>query len=205
MYRKKKSEAERENWKFCSIRCKTIVTNKNKEKPEQGIKNCVYCNISFTGSVKNYKFVEKSFCSKKCANTYRNKSISAEQRIKINAILSEKAKNRPRRKLTIEQRKRQSERLKGSKSHFWRGGITQKNDLIRESLEYKIWRESIFERDNFTCQICKIRGCNLEADHIKSFAYFPELRFELSNGRTLCKSCHKKTDNYMGRAKRFLP
>lgn len=41
----------------------------------------------------------------------------------------------------------------------------------------------------------------MNADHIMPFAYFPDLRFELSNGRTLCLKCHQKTDTYMGRAK----
>ena len=56
-----------------------------------------------------------------------------------------------------------------------------------------IWRKAVFERDNYTCQICRVRGKYLEADHIKPFAYFPELRFELTNGRTLCRKCHDKT------------
>ena len=34
------------------------------------------------------------------------------------------------------------------------------------------------------------------ADHIKDFALFPNLRLDINNGRTLCKSCHRKTDNY---------
>jgi len=58
-------------------------------------------------------------------------------------------------------------------------------------------------RDNFTCIWCGIRNeeglgfsVKLNADHIKPFALFPDLRFELSNGRTLCEDCHKKTDTY---------
>ena len=73
-----------------------------------------------------------------------------------------------------------------------------KNKTISELKKdaWKIFSKWIRERDNYTCQICGIRGGELEADHIKQFAYFPELRFELSNGRTLCKECHKGTDTH---------
>lgn len=73
----------------------------------------------------------------------------------------------------------------------WRGGITPVNTKIRNSLKYKRWRARVFRRDRYTCQICFSVGGALEADHIKQFAYFPKLRFKLSNGRTLCKDCHK--------------
>jgi len=92
----------------------------------------------------------------------------------------------------------------GAKSHFWRGGICPKNALIRSSLEYKLWRKSVFERDNYTCIWCGVRSGKgiaviLHADHIKPFAYYPELRFALDNGRTLCKECHSTTDTYLRR------
>lgn len=69
----------------------------------------------------------------------------------------------------------------------------QLDRLARYSPEATAWRREVFERDDYTCQICGVRGAYLEADHIKPFAYFPELRFELSNGRTLCRKCHDTT------------
>jgi|ERR1035437_4633471 5-methylcytosine-specific restriction endonuclease McrA len=88
---------------------------------------------------------------------------------------------------------------KGKDCHFWKGGITPINEAIRASNEYKLWRKSVFERDKWTCVLCGTIGCRknpIQADHIKSFAHYPDLRVELSNGRTLCVPCHRKTDTW---------
>lgn len=108
------------------------------------------------------------------------------------------------KKHTIETRKKMSNSKLGEKAQNWKGGITPINHKIRESLEYRLWRESVFARDNYTCVICKIRGTKLNADHIKQFALFPELRFDINNGRTLCIPCHKKTNTYMKPIKKLL-
>ena len=89
----------------------------------------------------------------------------------------------------------------GENNHNWKGGITPINTKIRNSTEYKNWRVSVFERDNYTCQECGSRGVELHADHIKPFAFHPELRLVMSNGRTLCVPCHKATDTYLWKAK----
>lgn len=87
---------------------------------------------------------------------------------------------------------------KGGKKYF-----TQKERLAIAA-ELRQWRNQIFARDNYTCQICGARNGNgkkviLNADHIKSFVNYPELRLDLDNGRTLCLDCHRNTDNYGGK------
>ena len=72
----------------------------------------------------------------------------------------------------------------------WKGGITNSNAKIRNSCEYRLWREAVFARDSWTCQECEKRGCYLHAHHIKSFSEYPELRLAIDNGISLCKTCH---------------
>lgn len=93
------------------------------------------------------------------------------------------------RKHSVETKIKMSIAHKGEKCHLWRGGITEINGVIRRSLKYRLWRKLVFERDNYICDVCKSED-NLEAHHIMSFANSPDLRFELFNGKTLCKKCH---------------
>jgi len=61
----------------------------------------------------------------------------------------------------------------------------------RQSPEYKEWRWKVFKRDGYRCKKCSQNGY-LEAHHIQAFNDFPKLRLEVSNGLTLCVSCHCK-------------
>ena len=99
-----------------------------------------------------------------------------------------------------EHRKKLSMSHKGEKSYNWRGGITSENESIRKGIEYRLWREAVFARDNWTCQECKVKGGKLHPHHIKGFSEYPELRFAIDNGQTLCEECHKLTDNYGSKA-----
>lgn len=62
----------------------------------------------------------------------------------------------------------------------------------RNSKEYTDWRTSVFKRDDYTCQDCNQHGGNLNAHHIKLFSKFKSLRYKVSNGTTLCETCHRK-------------
>lgn len=110
--------------------------------------------------------------------------------------------------------------IKGKLNNLWKGGTSKLWWRIVTHIEYKRWRQSVYERDGFTCQGCFKTGGRLEAHHIKAKA--PVLReylkknktedideilkgcpliIDINNGLTLCKSCHKQTDNYAGKSK----
>jgi protein gp37 len=83
-------------------------------------------------------------------------------------------------------------RLKGSIHPNWNNNLSDTNQRIRNGFEFINWRNEVFKRDNYTCQNCgSKKGGNLNAHHIQPFATFPELRFVVDNGVTLCKTCHK--------------
>ncbi len=122
---------------------------------------------------------------------------------------------------TLEHRQKMSKLMSGEKCHFWKGGITPVSRMIRESMEYRLWREAVFKKDNHTCVWCGLKGGNgkrvvLNADHYlitfsvilnklimeqgledlleKAMKY--EMFWIVDNGRTLCEPCHRKTDTW---------
>lgn len=98
----------------------------------------------------------------------------------------------------------------GENNVNWNGGISKVNKTERQWLmaqkEYRLWRKAVFERDNYMCIFGgKEHGSKIEADHIKPWAQFPALRYAIDNGRTLCASCHKKTETYGYKASKNMP
>ena len=104
---------------------------------------------------------------------------------------------------TLEHRQNLSEATKASIArgthNSYQGGLTSGRAQLQNTFEYKEWRRQIYERDDYTCQICGQHGGNLNADHIKPIRLYPELALDLENGRTLCVGCHRQTDTYGGR------
>ena len=110
---------------------------------------------------------------------------------------------------------KKSPNIRGSNNHNWKGGKTKLSFQIRNSAEYSFWRMSVFKRDFFTCQHCGAKNKKgekyiFDADHIYPFskilddynitsieeAISCEKLWDIENGRTLCRDCHKKTETW---------
>lgn len=137
-------------------------------------KECAFCKCTFEKRYTESQFyweTKRKLCSRNCADSF--------------------AKGKP-----PWNKGKKYPQVTGSLNVKWKGGITPINEKIRKSFVYKLWRNAVFEKDNYTCQECGIRGDNLHADHIKPFAVYVDLRFAIDNGRALCVPCHKKTPTY---------
>ena len=103
----------------------------------------------------------------------------------------------------------------GSKNHQWKGNRDLR-DFVRHCPSHRDWVKAVFERDDYTCQMCYRRGVYLESHHLIPFKYifedflnkYPDLSvqddleelcrllskyesfFDINNGQTLCKKCH---------------
>jgi hypothetical protein len=147
-----------------------------------------------------YKMVEKkceccgkTFRRNKLINKYCSPSCYSQAKIGSNVLEETKKKMSLAHKGNTYGLKN----LKKGKEHWnWKGGISPLNHSLRTSAMFKIWRNAVFLRDNFTCQNPNCEYCHnqigimLHPHHIKSFAEFPELRFIISNGVTYCKEYH---------------
>lgn len=82
---------------------------------------------------------------------------------------------------------------RGSDHYAWKGGTKSAKHGDRGTPAYREWRNAVFARDCHTCQICTVYlgGGDLEAHHCKPYAEFPELRFDIENGVTLCHYHHQ--------------
>jgi hypothetical protein len=85
---------------------------------------------------------------------------------------------------------------RGEGTPNWRGGKGTERQRLMGQTEYLLWRVAVFIRDDYTCQKCNKHGGNMEAHHIKSWNKYPELRYAIDNGQTLCIPCHRQTDSW---------
>lgn len=160
-------------------------------------------------SIKGYKMSEEH--KTKIGKAHRGKIVSQEQKLKMSKAAKIRKVHPFLGKTHSEETKRKmSKSKKGAGTWCWKGGISSLGKQIRNTNEYRKWRFEVYKRDDFICQLCGVKGGKLNADHIRAFSIIMEKHkidsvqralicadlWDIANGRTLCVSCHKKTDTY---------
>lgn len=156
-------------------------------KNQQIDRTCLQCGVSFKRKLSEVIRFGGKFCSRKCRDTGRTVVIT----VKCQTCGQEDSNTAKYWDINRKYCSRTCATLSGENNPNWKGGITPENMKIRHSDEYKLWRTAVFQRDKFQCQMCGgTKSGSLHANHIKRFCDYPDLRFEINNGITLCNYCH---------------
>jgi endogenous inhibitor of DNA gyrase (YacG/DUF329 family) len=208
--------------KYCNRKCYSVVLSKRNSSQKKGIKiNCSYCNSELIRTPYKIKAFDKHFCNLKCKGLDLSKTNTGKDRRGFPPKLKMICK-----KCGVEfeiipalvkdgggiycsmncYNAAKKTTILGSNNPNWKGGITKTSIAIRSSFENRQWRSDVFQRDNYTCQECGVKGVYLHAHHVKSFSTIVneyniktmedarncmEL-WNINNGRTLCVECHDK-------------
>ena len=151
-------------------------------KSTQVTKTCTICGASY--KVKAYRSDTAKYCSKSCWSNRRQPYYKTCKTCgeKFDAI-DHRAKFCSN-ECVIEWRT-------GDTSPVWKGGKSLHRKRAQARGDLAKWRNVVYKRDNYTCQVCGAKGGDIHAHHIKPVADFPELMLDTNNGQTLCVSCHE--------------
>lgn len=190
------------------------------------IKECLECKKTY--NVEKRRFLVSKVCSYKCAGiiasrrmkgkkpknyayfqTFNRNRLGTKQNEEFKTYMSKLSKNR----------RWMPPHFVGDQHWNWKGGKTELLQRIRTSKKYLVdWRDAIYKRDNYICTKCKYdQGHILEADHIIPLSYIVKKNnitsvkeaekckeiWDISNGRALCKPCHKKTDTWGSKSRKW--
>ena len=198
--------------KFSECGCELHAEGRYVRNKCSGLKQCISCTNRVL--LQSSKCRSCSIKGKKHSEVSKRKMSEARRRYFANgnphpkASLGKKHTEETKEKIRRTMKKRVHEGL----HHNYKGGITPLVMKIRTSPKMKTWRTQVFERDNYTCQICHSKSGGgktvvLNADHIRPFSLLVNGNniqtleqaeacqdfWDINNGRTLCLPCHKKT------------
>ena len=174
----KVSPSKNSTYNFCNRECYNSFHSKNAVEYQ-----CEVCGKKF--KLANHKNANR-FCGKECYNKFHTIKNKKRQCRFCGQFFE--AKNSDNIYCSRECYDKDRHPPKGEEHWNWQGGISFQNDN-RDSSQYKQWRMAVYKKDNYCCVKCGSK-IKLNAHHIKSWKSFPNLRYEISNGITLCEKCH---------------
>lgn len=205
------SRIKEQKYIFCSNECykKNIgkfCSGENNSNYRKIIKECINCGKEMKRKPSEFRY-DNQFCSRKCANQYSGKLREDKKVVNCDYCGEEieRAKSQFNGKHSVYcsrecQHKGFSILYSGENSHAYNHDKPLEERLIeRKYVGYYEWRKEVYERDDYTCQCCgDNKGSNLVAHHLLNYSEHEELRTDVDNGITLCKTCHKEFHDTYG-------
>lgn len=203
---KEKSKSHNERRRLRESKLHPLLVSKGVKIIRGIVIRCLVCNKEKYVAPCHIKNKTK-FCSQKCHIDYQKATSHKLKCLICNKVFHcafSQYKQRNRKTCSVQckykyiTQRAEQKRLNNPES------LRNIDKSIRHSKRMVDWRKAVFERDNYICQKCKVRSKKgikviLEAHHIKQYALYPELRFEINNGQTLCKKCHKTIKHFTKR------
>lgn len=175
---------------------------------------CYICHKEFVKSKHHYDNSVRDYCSYECANKGHSKFLVGKNNpgfLNTYTNCSYCGKRIYRKKSVLEKHKDffcstecqgnwLSENNRGKDNPRYNPNLTDEERENERSIEgYAQWRIAVYERDNYTCQICNDdKGGNLNAHHLNSYKWDKANRTNVDNGITLCEECHKEYHSIFG-------
>lgn len=179
----------------CGYKIRSTGHKKGKKYPNSrraAIRRCLICNEEFR-AVNDYDTengrVHQKYCSKKCWAKRAEKHIFT-----CNNCGNEfEVKGNEERKYCS--RECGFKHMVGPNAPAYKDGKSLERERARFSNELSKWRKQVYKRDSYTCQECgkssqKGNRLIIHAHHIKLWSEYPDERFNIDNGITLCVHCH---------------
>lgn len=163
------------------------------------MKICEYCGKEFESKKKSTKF-----CCRTCSNKSRYKARTTyicDYCGKEFERLSSQVNGKHNIYCSIEcQNKGTGIHNRGENHPRYNPNLTDEDrEKTTTTLEYISWRRQVFNRDNYTCQHCgDSKGGNLNAHHKNSRDMYPQEKYVVDNGITLCDKCHRNFHHIYG-------
>ena len=161
--------------KICRKDFKVIPARARKAKCCSNVCRHKWRSVSYTGSNHpGYQSGPRSLKCQRCGKKFAQRKHEAISEF------------RKRKFCSMACAKYGQKRLYGKQHPLFKADSRRKNRRGKHGA----WARAVISRDHATCQKCGMADVELHAHHIKSFSEFPELRWDLTNGITLCHKCH---------------
>lgn len=164
---------------FCGVSCRQAYRNAPERNPS-------------TSAAARLKLSEAAKGNKRSVG----RSVSKETRDKIAKSLVGR-KLSPLHRAAISKGVRRAGCIPPRNPHLvgpnhpnWIDGSSTIRQAENAKPRYRTWRKAVLDRDNWTCQDCGHKKTKLQAHHLKPWGPYPDLRYTISNGLTLCSPCH---------------